>query len=103
MSEQYAEAFIELVNAGVRMGVENIKDMPGCWENGDPNDGWFVALNGHKEKVKCSAGVEVEPYTAYVSWNGWPAGILGPNGGVVAAGEVANEDAFIEWVKGLGK
>ncbi len=40
----------------------------------------------------------VLPFELMVSWGGFPAGMIGANGGVIAAGEAANEDAFIEWL-----
>lgn len=40
-----------------------------------------------------------DDYQAKVTWCGWPAGIITPNGGVIAAGECANEDTFIEAIE----
>jgi len=66
----------------------------GCWERqlGE----WWFAVNGHDGPRKCSHGVEVQPYHCYVEYNGFPAGLMTPFGGVIAAGRIANEDAFAE-------
>ena len=60
---------------------------------------WWIAINPHDEKLKCSHGPVVEPFTMYVEFNGWPAGIVTMNGGMFAAGSAANEDAFIDALK----
>lgn len=56
---------------------------------------WWVAFNGHPEKKATSKGQQVDPYHCYVEYNGWPAGVFTPYGGVIAAGEGANENTFI--------
>jgi hypothetical protein len=43
---------------------------------------WEIALNG-------------ETIQAALKFNGWPAGIIDPAGGIIAAGDAANEDSFI--------
>lgn len=43
---------------------------------------WEIALNG-------------KDIRAMIKFNGWPAGIIDPQGGLIAAGEAANEDEFI--------
>jgi len=32
----------------------------------------------------------VPPFNCYVEFNGWPAGVFNPFGGIIAAGELAN-------------
>lgn len=88
------EAFGRLVELALATGATSIKDLPGCWEH-DVDGRWWVAVNAHGEPVKCSHGVEVEPFRAYVEFDGWPAGVLTPDGGEFAAGSEANEDTFI--------
>lgn len=57
---------------------------------------WEIALNGTGEqKAKSEAHPALPPFNAYVQFNGWPAGIIGPDGGPLAAGSAANEDTFI--------
>lgn len=96
-----SEAFAEVCGLALRLGARSIKDLPGCWEH-QIDAQWWVALNGHNEPIKCSSGVEVPPYTMYVMYNGWPAGLISPAGGTMAAGAAANEDTFIAVVKAAG-
>jgi len=51
---------------------------------------WRVRLNGAGEEQD-----GIPPFTASIEFNGWPAGLIDPAGGVIAAGELANEDTFI--------
>ena len=103
MSEAISEAFMEIVELAGRLGVSRIDKIPGCWEV-DVDGRWWVAVNGHREPTKCSrASTPLEPFEAYVEFNGWPAGGLTPAGGWIAAGGVANEDTFIEALKAAGR
>jgi hypothetical protein len=95
------EAIIEMCD---RLGVQGIGSFPGCWEY-EIDKHWWVAVNGHTEPVKALSptdvkydrpGTDVPPFTAYVEFNGWPAGLIDPTGGVLAAGAAANEATFIE-------
>jgi len=87
-------AFDEIAQLAIRLGVVPLNARPGCWEF-QVDEHWWIAVNGHRESLKCSKGVAVEPFNAYVEFNGWPAGSFNPAGGIMAAGEAANEDAFI--------
>jgi hypothetical protein len=98
---EISEVMIEIVELAARLGVTEIYELPGCWEHA-VDDGWWLALNGHREPVACSRGPEVPPLSAYVEWYGWPAGIVGFHGGVVAAGSEANEDALLEALRAAG-
>lgn len=92
------EAFSEICGLAIRVGAKNIKELPGCWEY-EIDGQWWVAVNGHAVPMKCSHGGDVPPYHAFVEFNGWPAGLVSPAGGTMAAGEGANEDTFIAAVK----
>jgi hypothetical protein len=98
ISEQISEAMAAVMELAHRRGVTKINELPGCWEI-QVDSAWWLAVNGHRETTKCSKGTEVLPFHAYVEFNGWPAGIFNPYGGTMAAGTVANEDAFIAAVK----
>lgn len=67
----------------------------GCWEH-QVDSRWWIAVNGHKQPMPCSHGPEVEPYHAYIEFNGWPAGIINPFEGTLATGEAANEQTLCE-------
>ena len=70
----------------------------GCWEH-QIDKRWWCAINGHKEKMECSHGGKVPGFSALIEFNGWPAGIVDPFGGIIAAGDAANEDTFITAVE----
>jgi hypothetical protein len=63
---------------------------------GDKDHGWHVALNTTNQEID-----DIPPFTAALHWNGWPAGFIDPRGGMIAAGEAANEGALIGWLSGL--
>lgn len=57
---------------------------------------WRVVFNGTGEaKDRAENHPELPPFAVYVEYNGWPAGIIDPRGGILAAGMAANEDSFI--------
>lgn len=95
---QVTEAFAEIAALAVRLGVIEINKLPGCWEH-QVDERWWIAVNGHNEPVECSRGLKIDPFDCYIEFNGWPAGSLNPAGGIIAAGEGANEDTFIEALK----
>ena len=87
-------------------GAAPVNSLPGCYER-QIDEHWFIAVNGHKESQKTkggTGGISVEPFHLYVEFNGWPTGYVTPYGGIIAAGDAANEGAFIEACeKALGK
>ena len=61
---------------------------------GDDKNGWGVKLNATgKDSGSMTA------FSAHVSWGGFPAGIVGPDGGLIAAGAAANEETFRAWLQ----
>ena len=64
----------------------------------DLPDGWRVTLNPSNE-MRITEGIDIPPFTAFVEFNGFPAGFVNPHGGDMAAGEYANEDALIAILK----
>ena len=66
------------------------------------DDAWFVAFNGYAEDTPTTGGkdamgqeVPVFPFSVYVEYHGWPAGMLTPSGGEFAAGAGANPGTFV--------
>lgn len=92
---QITEAFSVVVQLADKLGVKKINEIEGCWEV-DINEKWSLALNGHREPTKDSHGCEVPPFQMAVTYNGCPAGIIGPHGGFIFSG---GEDEFIAAVK----
>jgi hypothetical protein len=91
---QMSLAYAVLVEYLLSHGVTRIDKVPGCIER-DVDERWSITLNGHKEPTNDSRGSSVAPYECEISYNGWPAGFVGPYGGIMAAGSGANEDTFI--------
>ena len=89
--------FEAIVEMSTRFGASNISHLPGCWEHTWEHDGgeWYVAVNGHEVVTHCSRGGVVPPFTAYVEFNGWPAGLIDPRGWMLAEGKVANLRTFM--------
>ena len=87
-------AFSKLCELCIALGQAPANKHLGCWEH-QVNAQWAIAFNAHPEPKACSMGVTVEPFHCYVQFNGWPAGVFNPYGGQIAAGEGANEDAFL--------
>lgn len=89
------EAFTKIAELCHALGAGPMNKHAGCWEC-QVDKRWKIAVNGHPEpKVSSLSEVPIEPFHAYAEFNGWPAGILNPYGGTIAAGECANEDTFI--------
>ena len=94
MSDNVCEAFAKVCGLCIARDEAPVNQYPGCWEvQVDP---WWIAFNGHDEARACSKGPRVDPYHCYVEYNGLPAGIFNPRGGVIASAEGADESAFIE-------
>lgn len=76
-----------------KVGV--IAELPGGVYRRKIGDLWSIIFNGTAETRKPEGGPELPPFSVYVEFNGWPAGIIDPAGGILAASEAANEDTFI--------
>lgn len=85
--------FLLLAKLAKKDGASPLNKHKGCWER-QIDKHWWVAVNGHKEPVKCSKGPNVPPFNCYVDFNGWPAGLFDPVNGLMAAGDAANEETF---------
>ena len=62
-------------------------------ELGCRDQGWGVELNASEGDLPT-----LPRFAAAVSWGGFPAGVIDQAGGIIAAGTVANEQAFREWL-----
>ena len=91
---QVSEAFNAVVDLALSLGVRSIKGLPACWEH-QVDEHWHIAINGHHTDQQTSRGNNVPPFHCYIEFNGFPAGLITPYDGIIAAGSVANEDAFI--------
>lgn len=87
-------AFSKVAELGTLLGAAPLNQFPACWEH-QVDAQWWIAVNGHPDPMRCSAGVDVAAFHCYVQFDGWPAAVFNPYGGAMAAGEAANEDAFL--------
>jgi hypothetical protein len=93
-------AYMEIAELAIALGAAPLNQRPGAWVH-RLDAHWVVALNGHSFTVDASPGgggcdAPIRPFHAMIWYNGWPAGILAPTGGAIAAGEGANEDTLID-------
>lgn len=87
-----SEVFLRIVE---RMGREHGVPLPKrLLAIGDANIGWHVVLNPTESQVG-----DTPAFSATVGWNGWPAGVIVPDGGVLAAGALANERTLLAWLE----
>jgi hypothetical protein len=87
-------AFARIADLCIALDQAPLPRHPECWEC-QVDKTWWIAVNGHSENRTNSHGASVPPFNAVVEYNGWPAGLMDPYGGCIAAGDGANEDAFI--------
>ena len=59
-----------LMEYAIFLGAKRINELPGLWEN-KINNQWTIKCNGHTEDIQ-----GVPPFSWYIEYNGWPAGIL---------------------------
>lgn len=97
--DEVCEAFAVMAQLGNTVGAGPLSKHEACWEF-QIDEQWKIAVNGHKEAKVCSLTTQpIEPFNCYVEYNGWPAGIIDPRGGILAAGSDANENTFIDAMK----
>jgi hypothetical protein len=100
--ERFWSGFIALAE---KRGGSPLNKHEGCWYVA-LDEHWEVAANGHGQPTKCDrfrqhAGFAptVPPFSIYVEFNGWPAGVIDPYGCSIAAGEAANIFTLVEAVE----
>lgn len=87
-----SEVFLRIAE---RMGREHGVPLPKrLLAIGDANVGWHVVLNPTEVQVG-----DVLAFSATVGWNGFPAGVIDPDGGVLAAGTLANQRTLLAWLE----
>jgi hypothetical protein len=92
ITEVYAKAGEWLFQRGLR----NLKDSPGLYRARIDKQ-WEIKVNAHGTEIE-----SVPPYHFAFEFNGWPAGIVGATGGVIAAGEAANEETLLKAIEDAG-
>lgn len=67
-------------------GAKDLFKLPGLWVKA-VDDNWTIKCNGHDKEIE-----KVPPFSWFIEYNGWPAGILTVMGdGFLCAGENGNE------------
>lgn len=75
---QYPAAFCYVIELAERLcPVRPLNKLPGCWSR--QFGIWTLRLNGHDVEMD-----HVPPFSVAFTCNGWPAGIVAPDGGCVA-------------------
>lgn len=96
--DTFPEAFMMCVELAIatltKQGYENLRTYPGILKI-HPDDRWTI--EGHAQADKEIDGLPA--FNFRLSYNGWPAGIIDAAGGIIAAGEAANEETFIKCVR----
>lgn len=95
-----AEPWALVCALGQALGLKNLREQfPGqCWTH-QLDEAWWFALNPHGTPCEAkppdwNIATVVNPFDVLVTYNGWPAGMFGPSGGLIAAGEGANVFTF---------
>ena len=60
---------------------------------------WRLVVNGDGKEATHN-GNKIPPFSALAFWGDFPAGIFDPYGGIIAAGEAANERTLCEALRG---
>jgi hypothetical protein len=105
-ADAVVEAFGVIAELGIAAGAAPINRFNNCWEF-QVDDQWWIAMNGHQTPRPASSEngasakvpFSVDPFYCYIEYNGWPAGLICPLGGTIAAGIGANEDTFIAAIR----
>lgn len=85
-----SEVYSKVADLCLARGIRSIKDRPGLTIV-EIDKHWTVKINPHR------GDIENIPFGhMYVEFNGWPAGLISPYEGTIAAGEAANEDTLID-------
>lgn len=83
-----------LVEYAISNGAQRINELPGLWIN-QVDEHWLIKCNGHPYVID-----HVPPFSWWIEYNGFQAGILGIHGGgFFCAGEMANKKKLISAIK----
>ena len=78
-------------------GVMPLNQFAGCWYR-RLDEKWAIAINAHYEEIEhpfADCPHKVPPFSIFVLFNGWPAGVIDPYSASIAAGAIANIDTFV--------
>jgi hypothetical protein len=97
------EVMDALAELHISRGLPPLNELPTPYEYGKIGK-WELVINGSREDATWSreeGAVTIPPFTLYVEYNGWPAGMINPyEGEILAADGEANEQGLIEAIRG---
>lgn len=83
-----------LIDYALSQGAKQVNKIPGLWDN-KIDEHWRIQFNPHHDVLG-----NVPPFSWYVEYNGFPAGILDIRGdGIICCGEFANENGLMEAIE----
>ena len=98
-------AFVRVIELAGAVGAPlPLSSLPNCWEHQVDAD-WWIAVNAHNgdrpaySPQHVGHPMDVPAFSCHIEYRGWPAGVISPLAGVMAAGSGANEDTFIAAVE----
>ena len=98
----FSEFWDEFCALAGEMGAAPLNKRRECWTVA-LDSRWWLAVNGQNYRVHALSptGIRhpVPPFSVYVEFNGWPAGLIDPHGASIAAGSLANIGTLVEAVK----
>lgn len=95
----FSEVWELVCQISVKDGTGPLNKMVEPWHK-KVDDRWEFWVNGTTTDLPMTADLPaLKRFEMYVTFNGWPAGILDPNSGSLAAGEAANIFAFRDALK----
>lgn len=96
--EQISEAFYEMCSLLLRRGYDDLKQRPGILHE-KIDDKWVIDFNPHNKDLELE-GVQLRAFSARISYNDFPVGIIGASGGaIIGSCEGSAENDFIDALK----
>lgn len=96
--EQVSEAFYEMCSLLLKRGYEDLKERPGILHE-KIDSKWTIDFNPHNEDAELD-GVPLRSFTARISYNDFPVGVIGPSGGaIIGSCDGSAENDFIYALK----
>ena len=98
----FDEFWSEFCKLAAEMGAAPLNKRTTCWTVA-LDDRWWLAVNGRNYRLHAASPTgtshPVPPFSVYVEFNGWPAGLIDPYRASIAAGSLANIGTLVEAVK----
>lgn len=93
MMETVSEVFDMIARVAIALDAVPLTRWPAGWVL-RVDARWKLVVNGSPEPIRWEK-IEIPGFHCYAEYNGWPAGLFSPHGGIIAGGSVANEADLI--------